>query len=84
MFDEVHPIGGSVWHVLEYPNGDRTHCFAMWFSVRKWRGTLSLDHESLEGRFFGRDSLPAGTVAPARLAVELYEAFLETGRFQAR
>src|SRR5579863_9872180 len=28
-------------HTLTYPSGDVTHCFAMWFLVRTWNGTLA-------------------------------------------
>jgi 8-oxo-dGTP pyrophosphatase MutT (NUDIX family) len=72
-------------HVLHYPNGDVTHCFALWFHTRRWVGELAADgDESVDLGFFDRDELPADLMAPAVLALELFDRYRTTGLFQAR
>jgi ADP-ribose pyrophosphatase YjhB (NUDIX family) len=72
-------------HIVRYPNGDLTHCFALWFLAERWTGELRADgEETTEVGFFDRGDLPAPLAGPSRLALELYDAFVETGRFQAR
>lgn len=70
-------------HTLTYPGGDVTHCFAMWFLVRKWTGELreSCD-EVVDLRFFDRDKLPSPLLKPSVHAIKLLNAFEETGKFQ--
>lgn len=74
-------------HVLTYPNGDVSHCFAMLFAVVDWAGDeseLRCDEESTELRFFARDALPAPLAPATRFGLELYDRFVATGQFQAR
>jgi 8-oxo-dGTP pyrophosphatase MutT (NUDIX family) len=72
-------------HVIGYPNGDRTHCFALSFVTRAWTGEISADNdEVVESGFFPLDAPPAPLHPPTALALELYARFLETGAFQAR
>lgn len=72
-------------HVLRYPNGDLTHCFAIWFLAEHWSGTpIANGTETVGLDFFHRDALPQPLMVTARLALDLYDAFVETGRFQAR
>lgn len=71
-------------HVLTYPNGDVTHCFAIWFAVRRWTGSLVTDEESVDAVFCARDDLPHPLQPATALAIELYDQFIETGIFQAR
>ena len=71
-------------HRLTYPNGDVTHCFAVWFAVRRWHGSLAIDDESTDAAFFARDALPQPMLPPTALAFQLYDRFIGTGRFQAR
>ena len=72
-------------HRLTYPNGDVTHCFALWFHADRWTGDARADgEESVEVGFFGRDELPSPLMAPARLALDLFDRYRATGRFQAR
>lgn len=71
-------------HVLTYPNGDVTHCFAIWFAARRWTGSLATDEESIDAGFFARDALPEPLLPPSALALELYDRFVESGQFQAR
>ena len=72
-------------HVIEYPNGDRTHCFALCFVARKWTGEVASDNdEVMESGFFPLDAPPTPLHPPTVLALELYARFLKTGAFQAR
>lgn len=77
-------ISEAAVHTLRYPNGDVTHCFALWFVVRKWSGDLRVDDESVTAEFFERSALPTPLMRPAALALDLHDRYVETGRFQAR
>jgi 8-oxo-dGTP pyrophosphatase MutT (NUDIX family) len=72
-------------HTIEYSNGDVTHCFALCFVARRWRGDPRPDHEeSTEVMFAPLDALPDPLYAPSARALELLAAYLETGAFQLR
>jgi 8-oxo-dGTP pyrophosphatase MutT (NUDIX family) len=72
-------------HIIEYPNGDRTHCFAMCFAVRTWSGEISIDPEEVvESGFFALDALPSPMYAPTIVVLELYSRFQATGLFQVK
>lgn len=74
-------------HSVVYPNGDRTHCFTMWFALTGWDGdpsTVAIDDESTDIGWFAPDELPEPMSPPTALAMELYERFVESGDFQAR
>jgi 8-oxo-dGTP pyrophosphatase MutT (NUDIX family) len=72
-------------HTIHYPNGDLTHCFAMCFLARRWRGDPRADmDETTAVRFVDLDRLPAPLDPPARRALALLEAFLGDGEFQVR
>lgn len=71
-------------HTLTYPNGDVTHCFALWFLLRRWVGEIQVDDESVTAAFFNRAALPEPLMGPAALALELHDRFVESGRFQTR
>jgi 8-oxo-dGTP pyrophosphatase MutT (NUDIX family) len=72
-------------HTIEYPSGDRTHCFALLFLARSWAGELEFaGDEVLEGVFVGLDSPPAPLHAPTGLALDLLREFLASGQFQLR
>jgi 8-oxo-dGTP pyrophosphatase MutT (NUDIX family) len=72
-------------HIIEYPNGDRTHCFAMCFAVRTWSGEISIDSEEVtESGFFALDALPSPMYAPTIVVLELYSRFQATGLFQVK
>jgi 8-oxo-dGTP pyrophosphatase MutT (NUDIX family) len=77
-------ISEAETHTINYPNGDVTHCFALWFVVRRWTGELVVDDESVDIGFFDRSELPAGVAGPSLLALDLYDRYLETGAFQTR
>jgi 8-oxo-dGTP pyrophosphatase MutT (NUDIX family) len=68
---------------IHYPNGDLTHCFALLFLVRRWRGEVTADgDEAVEARFVELDHLPEPIRAPAAMAIEMFRAYLSSGRFQ--
>jgi len=77
-----HPL-----HTITYANGDVTQCFTMWFVLAGWDGdpsSVAIDDESTAIGWFAPDALPEPMMAPAALAMELYERFTQTGAFQAR
>jgi 8-oxo-dGTP pyrophosphatase MutT (NUDIX family) len=72
-------------HIIEYPNGDRNHCFAMCFAVRTWSGEISIDPEEVaEFGFFALDALPSPMYAPTSVVLDLYSRFEATGLFQVK
>jgi 8-oxo-dGTP pyrophosphatase MutT (NUDIX family) len=72
-------------HTIHYPNGDATHCFALCFLARKWRGDPRPDREEVtEVVFAPPDAAPEPLHAPSARALELLCAYLETGVFQLR
>ncbi|GAA1805422.1 NUDIX hydrolase [Luedemannella flava] len=72
-------------HLVTYPNGDRTHCFAMCFAARRWSGDLAVDDEEVLEVAFADAAAPPGPLQPQTAAVlDMYAAFQRTGRFQAR
>ena len=69
--------------LLHYPNGDVTHCFAMWFALRRWTGQPRPDgDEIVELGFFDPNALPENLMEPARHSIILYQRFKETAEFQ--
>ncbi|MFJ8746039.1 NUDIX domain-containing protein [Embleya sp. NPDC127516] len=72
-------------HVIRYPNGDLTHCFALCFAAYRWTGTVTVEaDEVLEARFFDLDHAPQPLHPPTSAVLDMYRQFLATGRFQAR
>jgi len=72
-------------HTIHYPNGDATHCFALLFLARAWRGDPQPDgQESTEAGFFDPGAPPEPLHAPTRHALELLSAYLGSGAFQVR
>ena len=71
------------FHVIKYPSGDITHCFAMCFAVRSWSGELEHEHEEMTGlAFHNLSSLPTPLHGPATEVCELYVRFKDSARFQ--
>ena len=72
-------------HTIHYPNGDVTHCFALCFLARTWRGDPRPDHEeSTEVRFVDPSAPPTPLHPPTAHALELLGAYLRSGSFQVR
>lgn len=72
-------------HTILYPNGDLTHCFALCFLARRWRGDPRPDRsESTAVRFAPLDAIPEPVHPPTARALELLRAYLDTGAFQLR
>jgi ADP-ribose pyrophosphatase YjhB (NUDIX family) len=70
---------------IEYPNGDRTHCFSVCFFARRWAGSIAIEAaEVLEAAFFVPDRIPSPLHPSTRLALDLYDRFVESGVFQIR
>jgi len=72
-------------HTIHYPNGDVTHCFALCFLARSWRGDPRPDRsETSEVRFVELAAPPEPLHPPTAAALELLAAYLNTGSFQLR
>lgn len=70
-------------HTIHYPNGDVTHCFALCFLARSWRGEPTPDgEESTEARFADLGALPEPLHRPTAHALDLLAAYLRSGSFQ--
>lgn len=74
-----------VEHRLTYPNGDIVHAFALCFVAREWTGEILPDAtEVREWGVYPLSDPPAGLQRATRLVLDMYLAYRETGRFQAR
>lgn len=72
-------------HTIRYPNGDVTHCFAICFLAKRWQGDPRPDHEeSTAVRFAALDAIPEPVHPPTASALDLLQAYLDTGAFQLR
>lgn len=72
-------------HTIRYPNGDVTHCFALLFLARHWRGEADPDgEESIEAGFFELEALPQPLHSPTECALDLLGAYRSSGSFQVR
>jgi 8-oxo-dGTP pyrophosphatase MutT (NUDIX family) len=84
--EDLIPFGTlseAATHTNRYPNGDVTHCFALLFVARRWKGTPTPDgREATETRFAQMDALPEPLQQPAATAIELFRKYLATDRFQ--
>lgn len=70
-------------HTIRYPNGDLTHCFALLFLARTWRGDPVPDEEeSTEARFVSLGETPEPLHSPTAHALDLLDAYLRSGSFQ--
>ncbi len=56
-------LSGAAYRYV-YPNGDEIYNVAAVFVARELSGVLKADHESLELRWFARDSLPTDLAGP--------------------
>jgi len=72
-------------HTIHYPNGDVTHCFALLFVARAWRGDPVADEEeSREVRFANLEEFPDPLHPPTAHALDLLAAYLRSESFQVR
>lgn len=72
-------------HTITYPGGDITHCCAMLFLARRWRGEPRPDGvETSEMLWADPVSPPSPLYEPSAHALHIYRAYLETGAFQVR
>jgi 8-oxo-dGTP pyrophosphatase MutT (NUDIX family) len=72
-------------HTIHYPNGDVTHCFALLFLARTWRGDpIPDEEESTEARFANLGELPGPLHPPTAHALDLLATYLRSGSFQVR
>lgn len=72
-------------HTIRYPNGDVTHCFALCFLARAWKGDPRPDQrESSEVMFVDAAGPPEPLHAPTGQALALLAAYLRSGAFQVR
>lgn len=72
-------------HVLTYPNGDVTHCFAACFLLERWQGDPDPDgEEATATRFAPPDDPPQPLHAPSSHALDMLATYLADGRFQVR
>ncbi len=72
-------------HTIHYPNGDVTHCFALLFLVKSWRGDPRPDPEEVaEIAFAALEAPPTPIHEPTAQALDMLRAFLSSGQFQLR
>ena len=70
-------------HTIHYPNGDITHCFAMCFLARNWRGQPRPDQdEATAATFADLAALPSPLHRPTAHALDLLAEYLRSGAFQ--
>jgi 8-oxo-dGTP pyrophosphatase MutT (NUDIX family) len=72
-------------HVVRYPNGDLTHCFAMCYEARVWDGSLVLEAaEVTEAAFQDPRTPPTPLHRPTAVVLDMWLQFRCTGEFQNR
>lgn len=72
-------------HTIHYPNGDITHCFALCFLAREWKGEPRPDQqESTEVKFVTLDTPPEPLHRPTAYALDLLAHYIRSGSFQVR
>lgn len=70
------------YELVEYPNGDRIHCYSLIYVSRRWTGEMiTANEETAALAFFAPDSFPE-MLPNMRRSVELYERYRQTGQFQ--
>ena len=88
LLEDLIPFGclsEAEAHTIHYPNGDVTHCFALCFLARSWRGEPTPDQEeSTEARFADLGAPPEPLHRPTAHALDLLAAYLRSGSFQVR
>ncbi|HWB68734.1 MAG TPA: NUDIX domain-containing protein [Solirubrobacterales bacterium] len=84
--EDLIPFGclsAAETHTIDYPNGDVTHCFALCFLLRRWRGEPTPDTEEATAVLFtAPDELPEPMHDPSVHAMAQLRRFLGDGGFQ--
>lgn len=77
-------LSAAEHHVLDYPNGDRVHAFAMCFVARTWTGSLRAEaDEVVEFRWAPLIAPPTPMHGPTVEVLRLFDAYAASGAFQA-
>lgn len=72
-------------HTIQYPNGDVTHCFAMCFLAKAWRGDPAADgKEATDAKFVDLAAPPEPLHQPTTHALDPLAAYFHSGSFQVR
>jgi 8-oxo-dGTP pyrophosphatase MutT (NUDIX family) len=70
-------------HTIHYPSGDVTHCFALLFVARKWKGQLRPDRsEVTDAQYVNLDAPPSPLHGPTSHALDLLRGYLQSNLFQ--
>lgn len=77
-------LSAAEHHVLDYPNGDRVHAFAMCFVARSWTGSLRAEADEVaEFRWAPLTDPPAPMHGPTVEVLRLFDEYRSSGRFRA-
>ena len=77
-------LSATEHHVLDYPNGDRVHAFAMCFVARSWTGSLRAEADEVaEFRWAPLTDPPAPMHGPTVEVLRLFDEYRSSGRFRA-
>lgn len=77
-------LSAAEHHVLDYPNGDRVHAFAMCFVARTWTGSLRAEaDEVVEFRWAPLTAPPTPMHGPTVEVLRLFDAYTASAAFQA-
>jgi 8-oxo-dGTP pyrophosphatase MutT (NUDIX family) len=77
-------LSAAEHHVLDYPNGDRVHAFAMCFVARSWTGSLRAEADEVaEFRWARLTDPPAPMHGPTVEVLRLFDEYRSSGRFRA-
>lgn len=70
------------WEKVEYPNGDRIHCYSLIFLATDWSGELiEANEETAALEFFALDALPE-LLPNMQRTLAMYRRYRESGEFQ--
>jgi 8-oxo-dGTP pyrophosphatase MutT (NUDIX family) len=77
-------LSAAEHHVLDYPNGDRVHAFAMCFVARSWTGSLRAEADEVaEFRWARLTDPPTPMHGPTVEVLRLFDEYRSSGRFRA-
>jgi 8-oxo-dGTP pyrophosphatase MutT (NUDIX family) len=76
-------LSEAALHTITYPGGDVSHCFAMLFLARRWRGEPRPDGVETTAMLWADPAAPPSPLQePSAHALDLYRAYLRDGAFQ--